>query len=103
MKKRADKYTRAWMYTMIHRAHTRMTHFTCTAKRCKIIDYVCFSGSADNCLTQGVQKQLPVRIRCWRGCVHASVRALARCVRARFEACSDTMACREVVSTLDVM
>jgi hypothetical protein len=79
MGKRADKYTRTWMYMI----HTRVTHFTCTAKRCKIIDYVCFSGSADNCLTQGVQKQLPVRIKYWRDCVHASVHSRARDVSVR--------------------
>lgn len=32
----------------------------------RIIDYGRFSGSIDNWLTQGVQKQLPDRIRDWR-------------------------------------
>jgi len=50
----------------------RHVWWVATVKRCKIIDYACFSGSADNCLTQRVQKQLPVRIRYWHS-VHVCV------------------------------
>lgn len=52
-----------------------MIYLTYSAKSGKIIDYAYFSESADNCLTQGVQKQLPVQIRYWRTyiCVYVCV------------------------------
>lgn len=55
--------------------YVRYVWWVATVKRCKIIDYACFSGSADNCLTQRVQKQLPVRIRYWHR-VHVCVRTV---------------------------